>query len=130
LGGSDIISFTIDRTTMGRTYQIKTDWRNFQLNLTSNFSINFTQYFAEPVGNWQKPSQTTFYIESHETGFFDTLSFNLTLPATAANIQAQGDTITYEVPPYFEDVFLNSPFLILAVLMVVIIVVLIYRRVR
>jgi hypothetical protein len=130
LNGSDIISFTFNRTIMRKTYQVKTDWRKFQVNLTNSFSINFTQYFAEPVEKWKQPNQTTYYIETHGTGFFDVLSFKLTLPVTAINVQSQGDTITYEFPPYFEDVFLNSPFLILAVLILVIIVALIYRKVR
>jgi len=129
LSGSDIISFTVNRTTMRKTYQVKTEWRKFQVNLTNSFSINFAHYFAEPVEKWQL-NQTTYYIETHGTGFFDVLSFQLTLPTTATNVQAQGDTITYEVPPYFEDIFLNSPFLILTVLIIVIIVALIYRRVR
>jgi len=138
LGGSDIISYTLNRTTMRRIYQVRTEWRKFQVNLTSSFSIDFAQYFAEPVANWKPTNYTTsegsthpaYYFETTNTGFLDTLSFTLILSPTATNIQAQGDTITYEVPPYFEDVFLNSPFLILVVLMVVIIVVLIYRRVR
>jgi len=132
LNGSDIISSALNRTTMRKTYQVKTEWRNFQVNLTSSFSINFAHYFAEPVEKWQKLSQTTYsyYIETHETGFFEALSFKFTLPATATNVQAQGDTITYEVPPNFEDTFLNSPFLILTVLILIIIVALIYRRVR
>jgi len=130
LNGSDIISFTTNRTTMRKTYQVKTQWRKFQVNLTNSFLIDFAQHFAEPVEKWQKPNQTTYYIETHETGFFNVLSFKLNLPATAINVQAQGDTITYEVPPHFEDLFLNSPFLILAVLVLVIIVALIYRRVR
>jgi len=130
LGGSDIISFTVNRTSMRRAYQVKTDWRKFQVNLTSSFSIDFAQYFAEPVDKWQKPNQTTYYIETHETGFFDVLSFAITLPAIASNFQALGDTITYEVSPQFEDVFFNSPFLILAALIVIIAIVLVYRRVR
>jgi hypothetical protein len=130
LEGSDIIDSETNRTTMKRTYQLNTEWRKLQLDLTNTFSINFTQHFAEPVENWQKPNPTTYHFEVHETGFFDTLSFNLALPTTATNVQAQGDTITYEVQPYFEDVFLNSPFLILAVLIVIIIIALIYRRIR
>jgi len=130
LNGSDIISSALNRTTMRKIYQVKTEWRKFQVNLTNSFSIDFAQYFAEPVEKWQKLNQTTYYIETHETGFFDVLSFKITLPATAINVQAQGDTITYEFPPYFEDIFLNSPFLILAVLIIIIIVALIYRRVR
>lgn len=130
LGGSDIISFTVNRTTMKRTCQVKTDWRKFQLNLTSTLQINFTQYLAEPVEKWQKPNQTTYYIETRETGFLDVLSFNLALPTTATNVQVQGDTITYDVPPYLEDIILNSPFPILIVLFVIIIIALIYRTVK
>lgn len=130
LSGSDIISFAVNRTIMRKTYQVKTEWRNFQVNLTSSFSIDFAQYFAEPVEKWQNPNQTTYYIETHGTGFFNVVSFKFTLPTTATNVQAQGDTITYDFPLYFEDVFLNSPFLILVVLITVIIVALVYRRVR
>jgi len=130
LGGSDIISFTVNRTTLRRTYQVKTGWRRFQVNLTSSFSVNFAQYFAERVEKWQNPNPTTYSIVIHETGFFDVLSFNLTLPTTATNAQASGDNITYEVPPYFEDVLLGSPFLILAVLIIIIAIFLIYRKVK
>jgi len=137
LSGSDIISFTINRTTMQRTYQVKTEWRKFQVNLTSNFSINFAQYFAEPLANWQKTNLTTegsthtaFSFETTDAGFLDTLSFSFILPATATDVQVEGDTITYEVSPYFEDVFINSPFLILAALIIIIAVALVYRRVR
>jgi len=130
LGGSDIISNTINRTSMKKIYQVKTEWRKFQVNLTSSFSINFAQLFAEPVEKWHQPSQTTYYIETHETGFFSALSFNITLPTTATNVQAQGDTITYEIPPNLEDVFFNSPFLILAVLLIITAVALIYRKIR
>jgi len=138
LGGSDIISFTINRTSMRRTYQVKTEWRKFQVNLTTSFSIDFAQYFGEPVANWQKTNHTdpggsthpAFYYETAGTGFLDTLSFYFILPATATNIQVEGDTTTYEVSPYFEDVFLNSPFLILAVFIIIIAIVLVYRRVK
>jgi len=130
LGGSDIISYELNRTTMSRTYEVKTDWRKFQVNLTSNFSINFAQHFAEPVQKWEKPNPTTLLFEAHDTGFLDVLSFHIVLPAAAIKVQTLEDTITYEIPPYFEDVFLNSPFLILAALIVIIMIVLIYRRVR
>jgi hypothetical protein len=130
LGGSDIMGFTVNRTTMNRDYQVKTEWRNFQVNLTSSFSINFAQYFAESVEEWQKTNPTTFYIETHGTDFFDKVSFKLTLPATATNVQAQGNTITYELSPSFEDILLGSPFLILAALIIIVAIVLIYRRIK
>lgn len=130
LGGSDIISFTLNTTILRRTYQVQTEWRRFQLSLTSNFVIDFTQYFNPLVEKWQKPNSTTYHIDATGTDFFNLVSFNLVLPASATNVQAAGDTITYEVPPYFEDVFLGTPFVILAVLIVAIIIVLAYRRVR
>jgi len=138
LGGSDIISFTVNRTTLRRTYQAKTEWRKFQVNLTSSFSIDFAQHFAEPVENWQKINHTdtegslhqAYYYKTTEVESLGVLSFSFILPATATSIQVKGDTITYEVSPYLEDVFLGSPFLILAALIMIIVIVLVYRRVK
>jgi hypothetical protein len=122
--GSDIIGSTINRTSMGRTYQVKTDWRKFQLNLASSFSLNFTQLLFKPVAEWQKPSETTFLYEGQG------VSFKFTLPEGATQVSAQGDIISYELLPSSWDVFVNSPFLILVVLILVIIIALIYRRVK
>jgi len=138
LGGPDIIGFTANRTTMQRTYYVKTEWRRFQLNLTSGFSINFTQYFNTPVAEWQKTDYNdtqgnkhpAYYYKATDTGFFNMTSFQFILPATATNIQRAGDTIAFEVPPYPEDIFLNSPFLILAAIIIIIIIALLYRRLR
>jgi len=138
LGGSDIISFTVNRTTLRRTYQVKTEWRKFQVNLTSSFPpIDFAQSFSEPVANWQKTNYTTggsthptFYYETKSAGFLGTLSFYFILPTAASNIKVEGETITYEVPPYFEDVFLGSPFLILVALIIIIAIVLVYRIIK
>jgi hypothetical protein len=125
LWGSDIISSTINQTTMKRTYQVKTDWRKFQLDLTSSFSLNFTQILAKSVAEWQKTNEHTFLYEGQDT------SFKFILPQTATQVQAQGDTITFEGGSLsFWDVFLNSPFLILAVLIIIIIIALVYRKAR
>jgi len=126
LGGSDIMNFTTDRTTMRRIYQVKTDWRKFQVNLTQSFSINFTQILAKPVEEWQKINETAYLYQSED------VSFEFVLSDTATQVKANGDTITFEVSLSlsFWDMFLNSPFLILAVLVIVIIIVLIYRRIR
>jgi len=129
LGGSDIISFTLNRTIMRRTYQVKTEWRKFQFNLTSSFSIDFAQVLAEPVEQWQKINQTAYIYPSEENDILE-ISFQFALPEEATQVQVEGDTITYEVPPYFEDVFLNSPFLILTVLLIIVVIVLIYRKLK
>jgi hypothetical protein len=129
LGGSDIISFIVNGTTMKRAYQVKTEWRKFQVNLTSDFSIDFAKNLAEPLAQWPKADATTFFYESMHTGTLD-ISFYLVLPSSASSIQVQGDTVFYDMPPRFEDQLLNSPFLILGVLAVALVMVLIYRKAR
>jgi hypothetical protein len=121
--GSDIISSTISGTTMKKTYEVNTNWRKFQLTLTSDFSINFAQLLSKPVSEWQKPNVTTYLYESQD------ILFKFVLPGAATQVSAQGDIITFEFPLNFWDVFINSPFLILAVLIIVIIIALIYRKI-
>ncbi len=137
LGGFDIISFAVDETTMKRTYQVKTEWRKFQVNLTDDFPIDFAQHLDRPVAEWQKINYTdtqgsvhpAYYYENNQTGTLDML-FYLILPASASNIQVDGDIVTYVMPPRFEDQLLNSPFLILGALAVALVIVLIYRKAR
>jgi len=138
LSGSDIISLKLNRTTMRRNYEVITEWRKIQVNLTSSFSVDFAQRFSEPVANWQKTSREddegrshpAFHYETADTNSLGSLSFYFILPENAINVQAQEDTITFEVPPYFEDILLNSPFLPLAVLIIVIAIVLVYRKIK
>lgn len=137
LGGSDIISFSMQKFTMKRAYQVKTDWRRFQVDLTSSFSVDFAQHFAKLVVEWQRINYTdtqgsvhpAYYHESEQTGAFQ-MFFYFILPASAQRVQVQRDTITYDMPPRFEDQLLNSPFLILGGLAVILIIVLIYRKIR
>jgi len=129
LGGSDIISFKVNKTTLKRTYQVSTEWRKFQIDLTGNFSVDFAQRLAKPVEEWQKTNATTFYYENKQTGMLDVF-FYLILPASASSIQVQGDTVTFDMPPLLEDQLLNSPFLILGVIAVALVIVLLYRKAR
>jgi len=135
LGGSDIISFTVNKTTLKRTYQVKTEWRKFQVNLTSSFPLDFAQHLAKPVAEWQKINYTdtqgivhsAYYYENRQTGML-VMFFYIILPASASRIQVQGDTIFYDMPPYLEDQLLDSPFLILGVLAAALVIILIYRK--
>jgi hypothetical protein len=129
LGGSDIISVAINTTTFGCMYQVKTDWRKFQLNLTSNYVVNFAKNLLTPVAQWSRLNSTTFFYENNQTGSFDML-FYITLPASATGIQVQGDTISYELPPVLEDQLFDSPFLILGALAVALIIILLYRKTK
>ena len=129
LGGSAIVSFTVNKTTLKRAYEIKTDWRKFKVNITDSFSVDFASALAAPVAEWQKTDATTFYYENRNTGTLDVL-FHLVLPASASGVRVQGDTVFYEAPPVLEDQFLGTPFLILIALAAALVIVLLYRKVR
>jgi hypothetical protein len=138
LGGTDIMTSTINRTSLKRSFQVTTDWRKFQINLTSGMSIDFATYFAELVGKWQRidiPDSTenthpAYYYETAEIAQLGKMSFRFTLPSAATNVQAKEDTITYDMPLGFEDVLMSSPFPILAVIIIAVLIALVYRRIR
>jgi hypothetical protein len=138
LGGTDIITSTINRTSLKRNIQVQTDWRKFQVNLTSTVSVDFATYFAESVQNWRiidyKDSagnaHLSYYYETGEIEQFGKMSFRFVLPSAASNAQAKGDTITYDVTLGFEDVLIGSPFAILAIIVIVVLIALVYRRIR
>lgn len=138
LGGTDITTSTINRTSLKRNFQAETDWRKFQSNLTSSMSIDFATYFAESVEKWQRIDFTdstgsvhpSFYYETGEIEQLGKMSFRFILPSAATDVQVKGDTITYDVSLGFENVLIGSPFLILAIIMVVVLIALVYRRLR
>ena len=129
LSGSSIMSFTLNKTSLRRIYEVRTNWRKIKVNLTSSYSVDFAQRLSKPVSEWQKLGATTFFQESTQTDAPDIL-FYIILPASASVVQAEAGTIFYEVEPYLEDQLLSSPFLILLALIVVLIVILIYRKAR
>lgn len=136
LTGLDILDSTIDADTRTKVYSVRTEWRKFQITLTNETSLDFANYFAAPVAQWNKVSYP-LDGKSHPAYFYNSTipslidpSFYFILPEKATNVNAVGDTITFEAPLSFEEIFLNSPFLILAVLLVVIAIVFIYRRIR
>jgi hypothetical protein len=138
LGGTDIITSTINRTSLKRNIQVQTGWRKFQVNLTSTVLIDFATYFAELVQNWQLTDYAdptgnihpSYYFETGEIEQFGKMSFRFILPSAATNVQAIGDMITYDVTLGFEDVLIGSPFPILAIIVVVVLIALAYRRIR
>lgn len=138
IGGADIISYTVNNTSLKRTYTVKTDWRKFQVQLTNSLSVDFAQHFAEQVENWRKIDYTDTSGNIHPAYIYETpeieslgkLSFTLILPSAATSVQVKGDIVTFDVPSGFDDIFLGSPFLILAVLVIVVAVALVYRRLK
>lgn len=136
LTGLDILDSAINADTRTKVYNVRTDWRKFQISLTNETSLDFANHFATPVGQWNKVSYP-LNGKSHPAYFYNSTipslidpSFYFILPEKATNVNAVGDKIAFEVPLSFEEIFLNSPFLILAVLLVVIVIVFVYRRIR
>jgi len=131
LAGSDILNFTVNTELMTRTYYMRTDWRNFHINITNEFSLDFAKYFDKPVSQWnfENITRPTYYYNYTGPSPFDPLCYFI-LPAAATNVQAVGDIIIFDLPMPFEDSLLNSPFLILGALIVVIIAFSLYRKVR
>jgi len=127
LTGSDIISYTLNGTDMTRTFRVRTDWRKFEISFTQNFSLNFEEYFGDPLTEWQQVDGKAF--EKIIEDPFE-MSFRFTLPEKAFDIQTEEDTIIFKVPPAFEDRLLNSPFLILGAIIIANIIFVAYRKAR
>jgi hypothetical protein len=136
LFGSDILNVTVNTKAMVKTYHVRTDWRKFQVNLTDGLSLNFTEYFGEPVDMWQRINYTlnaethpAYYYNFTDLDTFDPTCYFI-LPAEATHVVASGDAITFELPLSFADSLLNSPFLVLGALIVVNIAFFAYRRIK
>lgn len=132
--GSDILGFTIKG--MIKEYTVRTDWRKFRVDLNNETSLDFAIYFAAQVSQWAQINHT-LNDTTHPSYFYNSTglsqidpSFYFIFPEDAANIQAVGDTLIFEVPLASEEFLLNSPFLILIVVVVVVVVAFLYRRIR
>lgn len=141
LFGSDILSFTVDKITMTKIYRVRTEWRKFYANFTGEqglflFSLNFAKYFGASMSQWREVNYTlngetrlAYYYNYTGPSSFDPLCYFI-LPATVTNPEVVGDMIIFEFPPAFEDVLLNSPFLVVAALIIVNVFHFVYRKVR
>ncbi len=138
LSGSDIINIKVNTTTNTRTYNVRTDWRRFQVNITNGISLtlNFADYYGEPVEKWHRINYTlndkvhpAYYSNFTGQSPFNPLGYFI-LSAEAKNLRPTGDTLIFDLPLSFEDSLLNSPFLIFGGLIVVIAAFSLYRKIR
>ena len=132
--GSDIIYVTINKTTMNKIYNVRTDWRKFHVNLTDDYVLDFSEYFGKPMAEWEFENKTTparYYCNDTFSIDFDPLCY-FTLPSKAINphIAEDMDTIVFELPLPLGESLLNSPFLILVALIIVNAVAVLYRKIR
>ncbi len=141
LSGLDIVSFTYNKTTAGKIYQVETGWRNFYTDFKDGQGVpflilDFTKYFGEPVSKWKKDENYTWNGRSHLAYYynydgpssFDSSCYFI-LPEEATNVKVVGNTITFELPPTLEDALINSPLLILGALIATVAIASIYRKV-
>jgi hypothetical protein len=137
LSGSDIISYSMNQTSINRTYKVTSDWQKFQVSLTSNVSVNFGLAFDKTVSEWQRMNYTdasqnvhpAFYYRSNQTSTAD-VSFYLVLPSAAFDVRVEGGTVMFQMPALLGDQLLSSPLLVLAALIIVMVIVLLYRKAR
>lgn len=137
LGGSDIVSYSVNRTSINRTYKVTTDWQKFQVSLTSNVSVNFALTLGKTVSEWQRINYTdtfqnvhpAFYYRNNQTSTAD-VSFYMVLPSAAFDVRVEGGTVAFQMPAQLGDQLLSSPLLVLAALIIVMVIVLLYRKAR
>jgi hypothetical protein len=132
LQGTSIINSTINRAAKTETFRMNTEWREFYLNVTTDFYFNFTQDLAQPLSSWTSSTvgDVTSYSYSNSTA--EVMTFSFQLPSYASNIAVSGDTITFDAPYKisFEDSLISSPILILIALAVAGVIVYVYRKIR
>jgi len=132
--GSDIIYVMINKTTMNKIYNVRTDWRKFHVNLTDNYVLDFSEYFGKPMAEWEFENKTTparYYCNNTSSIKSDPICY-FTLPSRAINphVAEDMDTIVFELPLPVGESLLNSPFLILVALIILNVVAVLYRKVR
>lgn len=137
LEGADVISYTVNKTSLARLYTARTTWIKFEVKLTITLTLNFTSYFTTQVSNWQKINRaiggityTAFYFSSAVSQVPLDSSCYIILPATALNIEAVGTTVIFEMPSLPEDRLINSPILILGAIVLIDVVFIVYRKIR
>ncbi|UCE29641.1 MAG: hypothetical protein JSV85_02680 [Candidatus Bathyarchaeota archaeon] len=132
--GQDVVHITINKTTMNKIYNVRTNWRKFQVNLTDSYSLDFNDYFGSPLVEWKLEDKTMpihYYYSFTSSNEFDPACYFI-LPSTAINPQVaeDGDTLLFELPLSVGESMLSSPLLILVALIIVNLVAIFYRRVR
>ena len=127
IAGSDIISYTLNETSMTRTFRVRTDWRNFEVSFAQDFSIDLEEAVGVPLTEWQQVNDSAF--ERSVDSPFEML-FQFLLPEGAVDVHLDNDVIVFNVPLAFEDTLLNSPFLILGAIVIAIMIFVAYRKAR
>jgi len=110
-----------------RIFKVNTMWRLFKLNLTENYSIDFSKIFALSVSEWNKTKNIYIY---NSTGDLGRAIFEIIGPNSAINSYVNEETVNFEVPPLKIDLFINSPYIIFLIVVIIVFVAFAYRKLR
>jgi len=143
LSGSDILSSAYDKTSMGKTYRVNTEWRKFYANFIGLegehiLTLDFITYFGAPLSIWSftegyplnGENRSAYFFNYTGPSPFDSLYISFVLPKGVIPRSPEGDTIVFEFPPAFWDVLLNSPIPIVGALIIVSVAAVLYRKIK
>lgn len=133
MAGADVFHTEVNTEKANKLCKVRTDWRNIRLSLSETAVFDLSRYFGIPVSQWQNSTDNEgrMRFASPTVSEIPESSFSFTLPASAKNIHfaADRDTILFELPLNFEDQLLNSPILILIVLIAIVCILTIYNKI-
>lgn len=126
---SDRVKEEIDKERMIRVIRVETEWRKFELPLTNNTSINFAKLLSPEVSMWDRTENGYIY---RSTSDFGNVTFEIVGPDSAIDfyVGEDGETVIFELPLSEIDLFINSPYTILLIVVVIIFVAITYRKLR
>ena len=122
-----IVHEEYDKEKNLRIFKVTTIWRHFKLSLTESYSIDFSKIFALSVSKWNKTGNTYIYNTKNN---FGNATFEITGPELAVNSYVSGEVIIFEALPSKIDVFINSPYIVLLIVVAIVLVALVYRKLR
>ena len=125
----DRVKEDVDKDRMIRVIRVETEWRKFKLPLTQNFSIDFAEPLSARVSTWNKTEKGYIYSSISD---FGEVVFEIVGPDSTMNFYVGEDeeTVIFELPLSKVDLFINSPYTILIIVIIAIIVATVYRKLR
>jgi hypothetical protein len=124
-----IVEKEIDKDKNVRVFKIETRWRRFKLDFAENFSINFAELFSLRVPEWNRTENGYLY---NSTSNFGRTIFEIVGPQSTVDfyVDVDEETVIFETAVSEWDLFINSPYIILLIVVVVVFAAFTYRKLR
>jgi len=120
------------KVDMNKTLQIirvKTEWMKFNFPLTHNVSIDFAQLLSPKVSAWNKTDNGYIYTSTSDLG---KVTFEIVGPSSTISfyVDVDGETVIFELPLSKSDLFISSPYIMLVIAIILILIAIVYRKLR